>query len=355
MLKHLLDNSAEKKYFPNTQDAFLGVSRSDTTAKKVIEVVKLIILMPWLLIIDSISLLNKKEVKRISFKEKLFTLRDNFFEKHRPTLIKSALVGIGFFAGISSKDRILELLGISKLPVQTSLINAKRILGLLAVCLGVGILRLKQNNPMTYINFKLKASAVILGSLDVASIPLDFNITESDRSGLKENIKLLEAYIASLKDLRKALKSPISPISWINFKLKSLIPRLKNLEVDSFLEGLKVKDEDRSFLVGHINGLNAEINNLKMLYVDNTSTENFELTVIEESIRDGTESLNEIIELIKKIDNTHLKKLEYQIEILNLFIKKLEILKLKANETIATDGHSRTLSLDEPFELMRSE
>ena len=143
MLKHLLDNSAEKKYFPNTQDAFLGVSRSDTTAKKVIEVVKLIILMPWLLIIDSISLLNKKEVKRISFKEKLFTLRDNFFEKHRPTLIKSALVGIGFFAGISSKDRILELLGISKLPVQTSLINAKRILGLLAVCLGVGILRLK--------------------------------------------------------------------------------------------------------------------------------------------------------------------------------------------------------------------
>ncbi len=353
MLKYLFNSSVEKNYFLNTQDAFLEVSKADTTAKKVIEVVKLIVLMPWLLIIDSISILNKKDVKRISFKEKLFIFSDKFFEKHRSTLIKAALVGVVLFAGNSSRDRILEILEEVKLPTQPSPSYAKRIFELFSACLivgALGALRWKRNNPISYINLKLKFFAFSLGNLDVGSFPKYFNVAENDIKGLAENIEQLKAKEDRLKSLAEALKTPF--ISWVNSKLKELTDKLEKLDPNSFLEGLNISEREKGVLKVDISTLEAEIVNLKTIYLEDTNLDVLSLNTMEGSIRGGTEALNKIIELIKKTDKSRLEKLKYQIEFFDLFIKKLEKLKLEsiAKENITTgDGvssHVRTMSYD---------
>ncbi len=130
MIKCLFDDRVCEGYFPKTQMAYVKISNKSTVSK-MIEVVKFIILMPWLLINDSASHLSKlirRDVKKVSIMDKFldasylaklkmlnaFKISKDLAIKHQPKIIKTALVGTFLLGGVYSSPSLQELFGVSQ-------------------------------------------------------------------------------------------------------------------------------------------------------------------------------------------------------------------------------------------------
>ena len=111
MLKYLSDIRPGESHFPKLQKAFAKIS-NESTVSKIIEVVKFIILMPWLLISDSALYLDKlirRDVKKISIMDKFFR---GLAVEHQSKIIKTTVVGIFLLVAVYSSSRLQEFFGL---------------------------------------------------------------------------------------------------------------------------------------------------------------------------------------------------------------------------------------------------
>ncbi len=66
MIKNLFNYNISQRRFSNIERAYLEISMVDSATRKVVKIVKLIFLMPYLLIKDLFYLLDKRNIKKIS-------------------------------------------------------------------------------------------------------------------------------------------------------------------------------------------------------------------------------------------------------------------------------------------------
>jgi len=95
VLNILSKNQVKQSYLPSMSNALSEISKADSLIKKVAKVVKFIILMPALVVYDSLYLLSrpfKKNVKKVSLMDRVFPAG---FEKNKALVAKISLTAVG--------------------------------------------------------------------------------------------------------------------------------------------------------------------------------------------------------------------------------------------------------------------
>ncbi len=107
MIKSLFIDPIDQRYLPNIQDSLSSVSKANALTKKIIRVVELIILLPWLIIKDSAHHLKSCFVKRKSELKvlKVLKISQDFASKHKFKILKAALVGSAYLGFVHPRLR----------------------------------------------------------------------------------------------------------------------------------------------------------------------------------------------------------------------------------------------------------
>ncbi len=101
MLNILSKNQVKQSYLPSINNSLSEISKADSLIKKVAKVVKFIILMPALIVYDSLYLLSrpfKKSVKKVSLMDRIFPAG---FEKNKALIAKISLAVAGAIGSYS--------------------------------------------------------------------------------------------------------------------------------------------------------------------------------------------------------------------------------------------------------------
>jgi len=125
---YLSDIRSGETHFPERQKAFAKIYNKSTVSK-IIEVVKFIILMSWMLISDSVLYLSKlirRDIKKVSIMDKFFDIlaftkpkvlnafkmSKGFTAKHKSKIIKTTAVGTFLLGAVYSNSHLREFFGL---------------------------------------------------------------------------------------------------------------------------------------------------------------------------------------------------------------------------------------------------
>jgi len=177
MIKNLLNRPVDQRYLPNIQNAFSDIAKSDSLIKKITNVVKLIILLPWLVVKDStFHLINffKKDSRKISFTDRFFSS----LTRSQVKIIKTALAGASILGVIYYNLNLSP----NKPPVDSGLlrhwgwISVAAIFGVTFVVKGIKDARESLFNNDDHddrrITSILKAKAINLNNPDIEGVRL---------------------------------------------------------------------------------------------------------------------------------------------------------------------------------------